>query len=360
MKQRLSEAADAWLEYREMVEDRSKNTLMNDRSRMVKLLTHIGSNVYCENITNVHVTQSLIASRATCSPRSVAMMVSTYNVFFRWCQDTNRIPARCNPMAGVKAPKWHVEERNILPVDKFEPLIESARSPRDRILLVSALHSLKRSGEMTAWRYGDLDLNACKIRTHIFKSKKDDRTPIGEEWEEELRRWLTAYQEECGPLQPEWYLIPGRTSPIFLKGHDSFPALVDPDSAKLAPMKRFARPAYVAGYALKAVKFETRDPRTGKSKNEGMHTLRRAGGRARFDALRESGYDGALEELRETFNHKYVSMTEHYLGVTLGRMRRDENIIGKKFFPQLAKGPNVISLADRNPEIYRQDSAIDA
>lgn len=360
MKQRLDDAIHDFLENRELVEERSRNTLANDRSRLGKLLTHIGSNVYCENITNRHITQSLIKSRQTASARSVAMMVSTYRVFFTWCADTKRIPRIADPMVGIKAPRWHVEERNILPVTKFESLIEAARCPRDRILLVSALHSLKRSGEITAWRYGDLDLSGGKIRTHIFKSKRDTQTPIGEEWDEELRRWLTVYQEECGPLQPDWHLIPGRTSPIFLKGHDSFPALVDPDSQRLTPEVPFKRPSYVAKYALKAVDFETRDPNTGKSKNEGMHTLRRAGGRARFDALRDAGYDGALEELRVAYGHKYSSMTEHYLGVSLSQIRHLENVIGKKFFPQIAKGANVVTLADHRPEIFQQDSAIDA
>lgn len=344
MKQRLNEAINDFLEYREMVEERAKNTLMGERVRLGKLLTHIGSNVYVENITNQHMTKSLIESRKTNTPRSVAMMVSTYRVFFRWCADHKRMPSRHDPMAGIKAPTWHKEERNILPVSKFKALINATDSPRDRIMIVSGLYSLKRSGEMTAWRVGDLDMQARKIRTHIFKSSHDNSTPMGNEWFREMQVWLTAYQDECGPLQPEWFLIPGRTAPTFAKGHTSFPAYVDRDTMKLVPTKRFGRPLGMVQRALKEVGFETRGV-DGKSKKEGMHSLRRAGGRARFDALRDAGYDGALEELQLAFGHKSRSMTEEYLGISLGQLRREENVIGHDFFPQLEQD-NVVNITE--------------
>lgn len=345
MKQRLNEAINDYLEYREMVEERAKNTLANERSRLGKLLRDVGSNMFVENIENTHVTKSLIESRKTNTPRSVAMMVSTYKVFFKWCADHKRMPSRHDPMAGIKAPKWHKEQRNILPVSKFKALIDSTSCPRDRILIVSGLYSLKRSGEITAWRVGDLDMQARKIRTHIFKSKHDNVTPMGNEWFREMQRWLTAYQDECGPLQPEWFLIPGRKAPTFAKGHNSFPAYIDPASQTLIPTKEFGRPLVVVQKALKAVGFETRDPKTGKPKKEGMHSLRRAGGRARFDALRDAGYDGALEELQLAFGHASRSMTEEYLGITLGQLRREENVIGHDFFPQLEQD-NVVSITE--------------
>ena len=342
MKQRLSDAVDDFLEYRGKIEDRSVSTVTNDRGRLVKLLTTTG-NIWCENVTNTHVTQSLIVARDTNSPRSLVGVISTYRVFFQWCRDHKRMTPRSDPMAGVKAPRWHVEERNILPVSKFRPLLDSATCPRDRILLASALYSLKRAGEIKAWRVGDLDMQACKIRTHLFKSKKDDRTPMGDEWMDEMRTWLMAYQAECGPLQPEWFLIPGRSTPTFKKGRGVYPARIDQDTLRLLPDVKLRRPGPIATYALKAVGFETRDPKTGVAKGEGMHTFRRSGGRARFDALRDSGYDGALEELRETFGHKFASQTEAYLGVSLSRQRRDENIIGHKFYPQL-EGDNVVHM----------------
>jgi integrase len=347
MKQRLDAAINDFLESRAL-EDKARNTMMNDRKDLGKLLRDIGSNVFVENITERHITESLTISRRTNSPRSMASIQTTYNVFFAWCVRAKRMPKSCDPMAGRKAPKWHEEERRRIPVTMFPTILDNAHCERDRILFSSALNTLSRAGEITNWRIGDLDLAGRRLATRVFKSKKDDRKPISKGLDRDLRRWLLAYQDECGPLQDHWYLIPGKTPGRFAKGHSGFPAVYDNGSSVLMPEKRFARPSLCAKYVLKSIGF----PTTG----EGMHTFRRSAARARFDALRDAGYDGAMEEVQGMLNHKYASMTERYIGVTLSRIRRDENIAGEEMFPQIAPQQDVIRLADhRDAQVPTND-----
>ena len=42
----------------------------------------------------------------------------------------------------------------------------------------------------------------------IFKSYKSDVMPLSSELDMEMRRWLRAYQDECGPLDKNWFLVP--------------------------------------------------------------------------------------------------------------------------------------------------------
>jgi integrase len=68
------------------------------------------------------------------------------------------------------------------------------------------------------------------------------------------------------------------------------------------------------------------------TKGEGSHTIRRAVARVLFDDLvQTTGYDGALRTVSAFLHHKNVTTTEHYLGVTSEKRRRDERLRGKPF-----------------------------
>lgn len=64
-----------------------------------------------------------------------------------------------------------------------------------------------------------------------------------------------------------------------------------------------------------------------------MHTLRRSAARALFDRLATEGYDGALRLVQAMLHHAQSSTTEHYLGLTLDKKRRDDIIRGESMYP---------------------------
>lgn len=342
MKATLDAAINDYRDFRRS-EGLSPSTIANTDVVLRRLLKVIGSNLFVENITERHVTQYFTTCSRTQSPRTLALGHTVLSVFFGWCARTKRMPKTNDPMGGRRAPKWKRQERRRLSVGKFPALLDAAETPRDRMLMALGLYTLSRATELTGIKYGDVDLDGGFILINISKSRTFDRKPIGPELDAELRRWIITYQEECGPLDPDWYLVPARTRLTPTKGGPGF----TPGSARYVPTLRYARPHRNVVLALEKVGFPCRDPKTGKTTSEGMHTLRRSGARALFDALRDGGYDGALELVQDWLNHANSTMTELYLGLTLRRVRRDEWGRSHYMYPQNAPQDNVVRMPAR-------------
>ena len=82
--------------------------------------------------------------------------------------------------------------------------------------------------------------------------------------------------------------------------------------------------------------------------HEGVHTLRRAGARNFFDFLVADpsfGYDGALRTVSAFLHHKNVATTEHYLGLSSERERRDKVLRGQRFLAAMVDQSNVLELS---------------
>lgn len=330
MKQRLDEAVEDYLRWRKS-QGMAKTTMANDRSVLVSTLTSIGKNVYVENITPKHVTDAMMNMAETRAARSMALTHTVLNSFFNWCIIEKRLPDGKHPMKGRKAPKWKREERRRVPVSKFPALLDAAGNGRDRMLVALGLFLFVRASEANEIRWGDVDLENGTILVNVSKSGIYDRMPISAELDTELRRWMVAYQEECGPLDTEWYVVPARTRPVPVS--KGWPARMDVTMCKLQPTVKYARPFVTIKRVLAKIGFELRDS-NGKTRGEGMHTLRRSGARALFDTLRDSGYDGALEMVQAMLHHANAQMTEVYLGLTLRQLKRDEMLKGQAMFPQ--------------------------
>jgi integrase len=159
-------------------------------------------------------------------------------------------------------------------------------------------------------------LRAGYISTKIQKTGGVDRKPITQELDEELNRWLACYGANrhyypVGGLPNTHLLVPSYT--------------IDPQGGlHLRPLQKLTHPHRLVQRAIASLDLPT--------EGEGFHTLRRSSARAFFEQLRQSSNaDHALMVVKSFLNHKNVSQTEHYLGISTERVLRDEALRGQSF-----------------------------
>lgn len=334
----LSDSVEQFLTFRRS-QDYSANTIRTDRGVLKRLLASCG-NIYCNAITEKHVSRYFEEIGKTRAPSTQRNDHNTLNRFFAWARHTGRMPVDSNPMFGRRSPRPTKKERNRVPVHEFPRLLEAAeaRDPRDRALIALFLYTLMRDGEVTSLRVRDLDLQGGWLSARIHKTRQEDRMPVSAELDEEMRRWLTHYTSVVGPLEPGYVLVPPRiTNPIF--GPDG---KIQRHGAKYRPEHHITDTARLVKVTLKSIDFPLRDSQ-GKSLNEGAHTIRRSGARAMFDELVASGYDHALRIVQSMLHHSSVTMTESYLGITADRRSRDDIVRGQRIYN--TNRSNVVSIA---------------
>jgi integrase len=157
--------------------------------------------------------------------------------------------------------------------------------------------------------------------------------------DQELRRWLTTYARELNrPLREDDHLFPGRkgsryawrTTAEGTKARERQPAVWEPD-----------RPVVHTARIIKGAMARVGLP----TKFEGTHTIRRAVARAFFDSMSaEVGYDSALRTVSALLHHQSSATTEHYLGLSSERKRRDERLRGRPFLTAMVATDNVIAI----------------
>lgn len=239
------------------------------------------------------------------------------------------------------------QERLRLSVVELLDLPRHAGNPRDRAFITVACNTALRANELCSLRIRDVDLHSGWLDAHITKSALEDRMPISLELDEALRGWLSYYQKEVGPLQPDWYLFPqrrvswGRTTvperQASLSSDGLFTTVVMQET--LLPEQRLCNPAEVVTRALSSQGHPTIGQR------EGCHTIRRSVARAYFDSRVAAGYDGALRETAALLHHAHSHTTEDYLGLTTERLGRDRALRGQPFLTAMVSGENVVGLA---------------
>jgi integrase len=106
-----------------------------------------------------------------------------------------------------------------LSADEERVLLQTAandQSPnRNRLLytyLRIALSTGMRSGEISKLRWSQVDLSASVLTVGKAKSTKGTgrQIPLNDELRVVLDMHASWYMKEFGPIQPEWYLFPGR------------------------------------------------------------------------------------------------------------------------------------------------------
>jgi integrase len=302
----------------------SPRTLENYRHILRRFQRQVGD-IYPRSLEPYHFTQYFAAR-----PKGPGIQVdhSVMREFTRWCVANGHMGRFDNPMEGRKAPTSMPRQRRRLHFSLFSELLDSAERthPRDRMVVGLGIYLFLRASEMQDLRIRDVDLNSGFIDVRITKVHQVDQMPISLELDRELRRWLTYYTEHCGPLQDDWYLVPGydmrKTQWSGGYGRTLVPT-------RMADRRRLATAVQRAlkglGWDLQT---EAKDPL-----REGVHTLRRSGARALFDTLVDQSYDGALRRVQAMLHHADSKMTERYLGIEIDRQHRNELIRGVAMFP---------------------------
>jgi len=337
----LSEAIDEYERHR-ISNHIAKSTLANQRTTLKKFLAVTG-NVWIHALDDRHVDRFFTELAKTKQAQSQRNDHTVLQGFFEWARYRKYLSDDVDPMRLRRKPPRMEKERNRIHVSKFGALLDAAeaRCERDRAGVAMLLYTLARDQEIANLRIRDVDLAAGLIFMRVYKTQQEDQMPICEELDRELRRWLTYYTEQVGPLEPHYFLIPSRDT-RGVAGEDGIYHSVT--QVRLCPERKVATMGRIATPALEAIGFQTKDEK-GRGMGEGAHTIRRSGARALFDDLVSDGYDHALRVVQSVLHHRSMQTTEKYIGVSADRRSRDDLLRGRIMY-RGASG-NVSSLADR-------------
>lgn len=317
---KLSQATDRYLVWRRS-QGYAKNTVRNDKSALKQLAEVVGDPLL-ESIDRQDMDRVFDRLSATRAPSSINAAQASYSAFFRWARTFRLAGPDFDPLLGFRYRRVPRRERPRFALAEFPAVLDAAPEPRIRAMLACGLFMFLRASEVTTLRIGDVSLDDARISTVIHKTGDHDDMPIPAELDAELRRWLTTYTEEVGPLQSDYYLIPARIQAGF-------------GTHRLNPRAKVSRPQELVKRAFEAYGVDQR--------GESFHRLRRSGARALFDELVDEGIDGALEIVQTQLHHASVTMTERYLGITHSRAKRDQLLRGETMFKSLA-ADNVVPL----------------
>lgn len=338
MKSLLSDAIEDYERFRRS-QAIKPTTLSSHRSVLKRFLT-VNGNIYTDKISQTHVVRHLEEAAKTRQPQTLRIDHDALSVFFDWCRHTKRMARDEDPLYGMRRPRGVDRERERLHVSEFPALLEAAgeRCARDRIAVAILLYTLLRDQEVADLRIRDVDLEGGWLRARIHKSNLEDRMPISEELDFELRRWLTAYTAEVGHLHPNYRLVPARKVGIRFDERNRFQA---GGQVTLKPEKSVGKLGLVVTPALDAVGFPVVDP-SGRPSSEGAHTIRRSGARALFDQLvlmpTEERQADPLRVVQSLLHHKSITTTERYIGLKADRISRDSLLRGRKMYHTTGNG----------------------
>jgi integrase len=318
----IDQAEREYLQWR-MSQGFARATVRNDKSAIKIMRDTLGDSYAIDVIDDRSVTRVLDRASNTRSAASVNMIHSSLSAFFKWCRMRRYMGVDNDPLLGMRYKRVPKKERRRLAIHEFPAFLDAAANPRDRAACSLGLYLFLRSSEVVSLRIRDLDLQAGTIGVTVHKTADYDVMPISRELDRELRTWLSHYQNECGPLNKDWFLVPAKT-------------LVGFGTYKLNPTAKISRPEEVVKKTVGAYGWED-------THWQGFHLLRASGARAWFDELDGQTIDGALKTVQAHLHHSSVTMTERYLGLTADRVKRDRLLKGMDMFPSL-KADNVIPM----------------
>lgn len=331
MKITFGEAVDKFLMARE-ADGYRPNTIRSNRTDLRRAIRAVGSDVDMRRMSRQHVDHILhFSAKAGCKPSSINQQQATLSSFFKWARSTGIMKPDQNPLEGKKYRKIQKRPRRRIDLGDFPRLLDAAESshPRDRILVALGLFLFLRKSEIVNLKIADVDLNLNILSVTIQKTYDHDEMRIVPELRLELRRWLTYYTEQCGPLKPHWYLVPAKhTAGLSRDPADPSRRIRLPE--RLYPERQMTRPYDIVKRALRNMGWET------DGEWEGVHTLRRSAARAAYQEAIDSGVDGALKEVQSWLHHSSVTTTEGYLGIEGDRERRNKKYVDAPLYPSLA------------------------
>ena len=303
---------------------RAPNTLANERSTITRFAA------YCDDMQVGHLRpehvegfffdpeRGIVANHRWAHLTGKPMQNSSYNkqrsniaAFLKFC--IGRGWVKTDLLANVSMERPVSRERLRYDRKQLLRLIDAANNPRDRAVLAAACTWALRASELVGLRIKHIDLESGEVRVWLPKPKRWDTMVLTRHLDGELRAWLTIYSEACGPLQPEWYLFPG-------KDHNRFNSQSVSVRGQWVPTRRLRKPAFIVQRAMAAAGFDV-------PSGEGFHTVRRSMARLAYEMWKSmDGRDDALRKTAALLHHKSVTQTEHYLGLEIDQEKRDTSM----------------------------------
>lgn len=302
------------------------STIVTAERTSRRFLAYAG-NVQVRNVTPRHVDNYFAARMGKgVAANTLNLELQHLRALFRFADTRRYLGSAPDPTAHRRRMRVQPKLRRRIPAHDFDRLLDACDHPRDRMVLALALYLLLRRSELVPLRVGDVNLDTGDVSVRIVKTAKVDAMPISMELDVELRRWLTWYTEQVGPLRDDYLLVPAKARHQLPLPGGTSPVAGIPD-----PYRPMCNAEDVIKRALKACGYGLTDA-DGETLREGVHTLRRSAARAKFDELVETGYDGAGRVVQSLLHHASFKQTEVYIGMELDKKRRDDIIRGKRMY----------------------------
>lgn len=324
----------------------SRSTIHVYDGTLQRLIRDVG-NLQMQNITNAHIENWLYGLRAEhrteqhgrttnpgVSPATFNQQLSVLRTFFKWAQGQGYL--RHNPTVNLHMIKVQKKVRLQAKAHELLRMLEVTGYPRDRAYIALAINTALRQNELLRIRWGDVDLEGGTISVVISKTGDADEQPISADLDNELRRWMKAYQDDIKrPIEDDDYVIPTCISPR-IQTRNAWELVYGP--RELRPKSPAQRMEKVVQAALGAIGLNTF--------YEGTHTIRRSVARAYFDTAASQGGDvAALRETAQLLHHSNLHTTERYLGTTSEKEARNRRLKGKPFLTAMVDSSNVVAFA---------------
>lgn len=294
------------------------------------IITETQPNVY---ITDICERDARYMERYFNRIRPPALKPSSWNAYRSivsafWVYAQARGFVQLNPMLHIDPVKVPQRRRLQLSATELLQMLEDA-TPRDRVGLAVGMNTALRASDIANLDVGSADLNANWLSVYIKKTKKFEEMPITIELRAELLRWFAHYAEamnvaSISALPNSWPLMPAaRWQPFFPLERSRGGQLVYLTSTRLT------RPHLIVHRALERLGH----PILG----EGFHTLRRSGARVVYEQAKRDGEADPMSLPQAFLGHEKRSTTEHYLGTTVEKERRDTMLRGRSLLGRAAE-----------------------
>ncbi|MEV7589749.1 tyrosine-type recombinase/integrase [Streptomyces sp. NPDC089922] len=213
-------------------------------------------------------------------------------------------------------------------------LLAGADDVRDAALVCFVACTGVRISEALGMAIRDVSFAKGELYVTLPKTHEEVTYPLASDLEAALRRWLTVYATQVGPLKRSFYLFPTYHRRQFVTGGGhSAAGLYNPIAPIQHPRRILTPIAERAGIELE--------------EGDGWHTVRRSFARILYDDCVEMGHDAALRVVQAALNHKSVKTTEHYLGLNLERQQFSLIMKGRPFLSADLDPGTLVNLSER-------------
>lgn len=252
--------------------------------------------------------------RETLGDRTLNGCLGQLGAFLRWAFRNGMASGETIDPTTSRV-RWTRTRKLRLTVEQLADLCEGAVNPYERVICALAAYTGGRAGELNTLLIGDVDLDAGEIAWARHKTRQDDDAlPVMAELADELSRWFKHYEQQNGPLQDDWYLIPSRRRAGAAEITRYVPDAPRVKGCHLVVKKHLARVLGVDESELRG---------------EGVHTVRRSVARCLYEQLCEDRHADPVAVVQALLGHTNRSMTERYIGVESGRRERDKVLRGR-------------------------------